>query len=261
MTRYLLGCDLGQMSDYTALAVIEEAPPPDGTAPAAEAARHCRHLERVRGVSYVAIGERVGELVAALRVPPPWPAPTTDEERVNQHHDRLRVADGLAPRFAPKPPTVEVVLDRTGVGAAAHDVMAAAKLDARLVPVVIHGGDKVTVEGGIYRTPKRDLVAAVAVALQGGRFKIAADLALREVLTAELGAFRLKHTALGHDQYEAWREADHDDLVLAVALPLWWAAYRKPPPSAAPVGVAQVSQWTQRGPRAAYDLPFGRRDW
>jgi hypothetical protein len=27
--------------------------------------------------------------------------------------------------------------------------------------------------------------------------------------------------ATGHDSYEAWREGDHDDLVLAVALACW----------------------------------------
>jgi len=27
--------------------------------------------------------------------------------------------------------------------------------------------------------------------------------------------------ATGHDSYEAWREGDHDDLVLAVAMACW----------------------------------------
>ena len=246
MTAYLLGCDLAQSADFTAIGVAQVVPAGRGD----PTTYHVRHLERVRGVSYVAIGERVRGLVAELRRPAPWPEPATDEERLNRHHDRLRIAAGHAPLFAPKPSTVDVVLDRTGVGAAAHDVMAAAKLDATLVPVVIHGGDKVSREGGVWRVPKRDLVAAVAVALQGGRFKIAAGLALREVLTAELGAFRLKHTAAGHDRYEAWREADHDDLVLSIALPLWWAARRRPA-VAAPVGVPQVSPWTTEGRRPA----------
>ena len=25
-----------------------------------------------------------------------------------------------------------------------------------------------------------------------------------------------------HDSYGAWREGDHDDLVLAVSMPVWW---------------------------------------
>jgi hypothetical protein len=30
-----------------------------------------------------------------------------------------------------------------------------------------------------------------------------------------------------HDSYEAWREGDHDDLVLATALACWRAAKRR----------------------------------
>jgi hypothetical protein len=246
VTRYLLGCDLGQMSDFTALAVVEEAPDPDG---GPDPARHCRHLERVRGVSYVAIAERVRDLVAALREP----VVVAERVPVERSSGRYRTVETRVR------PTVEVVLDRTGVGAAAHDVMAAAGIDAKLVPVVIHGGEKVTREGGIWRCPKRDLVAAVAVGLQGGRFKIAEALALREVLTSELGNFRLKHTAAGHDQYEAWREDEHDDLVLAVALPLWWAERGKPRRVPPPTGVGRASAWTGGRERAAYDLPIGRR--
>jgi hypothetical protein len=32
---------------------------------------------------------------------------------------------------------------------------------------------------------------------------------------------RVKMTAAGNEQYEAWRESAHDDLVLAVALACW----------------------------------------
>jgi hypothetical protein len=30
-----------------------------------------------------------------------------------------------------------------------------------------------------------------------------------------------------HNSYEHWREADHDDLVLATALAWWWAQHKK----------------------------------
>ncbi len=29
------------------------------------------------------------------------------------------------------------------------------------------------------------------------------------------------HVATAHDSYEAWREGDHDDLVLSVAMACW----------------------------------------
>jgi hypothetical protein len=33
-----------------------------------------------------------------------------------------------------------------------------------------------------------------------------------------------------HESYSAWREAEHDDLVLAVALATWWAENKPQPP-------------------------------
>jgi len=34
-----------------------------------------------------------------------------------------------------------------------------------------------------------------------------------------------------HDSYSAWREADHDDLVLSVALAAWFAEAHAPKPT------------------------------
>jgi hypothetical protein len=51
--------------------------------------------------------------------------------------------------------------------------------------------------------------------------KVAARLAEAVTLHRELLAFRIKVSLNGHDSYEAWRERDHDDCVLAVALACW----------------------------------------
>ena len=60
--------------------------------------------------------------------------------------------------------------------------------------------------------------------LQSGRLKIARELEHAETLKAELLNFRVKiNIATGHDSYEAWREGDHDDLVLAAAMATWKA--------------------------------------
>jgi hypothetical protein len=76
-------------------------------------------------------------------------------------------------------------------------------------------------DGGL-RVPKRDLISATLVLLQNGQLKIAEGLALRETLVKELLNFRVKiNIATAHDSYEAWREGDHDDLVLSVALACW----------------------------------------
>jgi hypothetical protein len=43
----------------------------------------------------------------------------------------------------------------------------------------------------------------------------------RELLIKEFLAFRVKITAAANETFEAWRERDHDDMVLAVALACW----------------------------------------
>ena len=70
----------------------------------------------------------------------------------------------------------------------------------------------------------------IQVLLQTGRLKIAAGLAEAPALTGELLGFQVKITAAAHDVYGAWREGQHDDLVLALALPLWYAE-RVPTPA------------------------------
>ena len=77
--------------------------------------------------------------------------------------------------------------------------------------------------GANWRVPKRDLAGAVQVLLQHQRLRFAAALPFTPVLTQELLNFRVKiDPATAHDSYSAWREKDHDDLVLALALAAWW---------------------------------------
>jgi hypothetical protein len=90
--------------------------------------------------------------------------------------------------------------------------------------VTITGGDKTTCEGPWeWRVPKRDLISGLVVALQGGRLRWAAGLPAAATLEAELLDVRVKISQDGHDSYGAWREGQHDDLVLAVALAVWAA--------------------------------------
>ena len=71
--------------------------------------------------------------------------------------------------------------------------------------------------------PKRDLVSSVQVALQNKILRIADNLKHADLLIRELLAFRANISETGHDTYSAWREKDHDDLVLACSLAIWFA--------------------------------------
>jgi hypothetical protein len=210
----IVGVDLGQQRDPTAICVVERGYVPAGKLYNASywvkgrelyGARepvkleyHVRHLERpALGTSYVEVVERVVELLKSLG----------DEELV-------------------------LAVDTTGVGRPVADMLKE-RLERWLEEerntclhtawITITGGDSVTkAEGGGIRVPKRDLASAPLVLMQNGQLKIAEALQLAPVLRRELLNFKVKiNIATGHDSYEAWREGDHDDLVLAVALACW----------------------------------------
>jgi len=166
------------------------------TAPILAAPRlHVRHLKRYElGTRYPAIVEDVRSLLsgAAFR------------------HRIERTA---------------LIIDRTGVGRAVMDIFHTAEVYP--IGITIHGGERVIMENSMhYRVPKRDLVAAAIKYLQNGFLKIAATLPHADTLKRELQNFRLKiDPKTAHDSYTHWRDGDHDDLVLAVALACWWRDY------------------------------------
>lgn len=232
MARFTVGLDLGQTADYTALGVLEEK------LEAIEAPRSPR--ERPDLSIPLDCTER--DMIRLAAIERDWRAEVEESEGPQTtfkqmgvfhlgHLERIRnvsypsIVAGVAAMMG-EPPlrgNATLVIDRTGVGRAVFDMF----MDAGLRPVgiSIHGGDTVTEDEGGFRVPKRDLVAAVHRFLSERRFKIAPGLALKEVLEGELGNFRYKlNVATAHDSYSAWREAEHDDLVLACSLALWYAS-------------------------------------
>jgi hypothetical protein len=212
----IVGLDLGQQRDYTAIAVVERGYVNAGALYNAEyyhrgewvhRAREpvrleyrVRHLERPPlETSYVDVVERILELLTSLA--------KLDTELV-------------------------LAVDTTGVGRPVADMLksrlqkwlrAGQKREITTGWITITGGDSVTkAEGGGIRVPKRDLASAPLVLMQNGQLKIAESMALADALRKELLNFKVKiNIATAHDSYEAWREGDHDDLVLAVAMACW----------------------------------------
>ena len=191
---YLLGVDLAQTSDFTALVVLERT---KQTAPPTRAYSYAvRHLER-------------------LPLGTPYPAQAA---RVKELHDRLK-GEGHA---------VKLVVDQTGVGRPVVDMLRAAKLSP--VAVTITGGDSASRDRLGYKVPKRDLVSTVQVLLQSERLKIAKELKEAQTLINELLAFRVTISSGGHDSYgNDWRQNAHDDMVLATALACWYGERHTPP--------------------------------
>jgi hypothetical protein len=117
-----------------------------------------------------------------------------------------------------------LIADATGVGRPVMDMLRGAELGCtRLWPVLITGGDVETYANGHYRVAKRDLIVGLQSPLQRRGLQIAAGMKFGPVLAREMAEMRVKITASGSEQYGAWREGEHDDLVLAVALACWGA--------------------------------------
>lgn len=151
---------------------------------------HVRHLERVRGEPYPSIVNKTIKIMQS---------------------------EGLIG-------DTSLVVDQTGVGAPVVDLFKQASLEP--AGVLIHGGDKVIHEGGSWRVPKRDLIGAMQVLLQTGRLKVSSKLKLGPILLKEMQNFKIEiDPTTAHDSYSAWREADHDDLVLSTALAAWYGEH------------------------------------
>ena len=135
---------------------------------------------------------------------------------------------------------VRLVVDATGVGAAVVDSF----IEAGLKPyaVTFTGGHKVTIgdKPRAFNVPKKDLVASAVVALQNGTLSIAKDLKHAETLRKELLNFKVKISLAGSNTYEAWRENEKDDLVLATCLALWRIGYRDEEPKETQFGYLRV---------------------
>jgi hypothetical protein len=188
---YFIGLDLGQASDYTALAVLERSVVALDQACPPEPAYSLRHLKRFAlGTPYTAIVPSVA---------------------------RLAASPSLEGRCT-------LVVDQTGVGRPVVDMLRDAPVPARIVPVTITGGNAVTVtEDGSHHVPKKELVTRLQLLLQSRRLKVPRTLREVDILVKELKDFQVRITAAAHETFGTWREGQHDDLVLAVALSGWFA--------------------------------------
>jgi hypothetical protein len=178
--RHLVGLDLGQPQDSTALAVLTQQ---GGGSRSHYAVRHLHRWPP--GTPYPHIAENVVKLLQ------------TSELR-----------------------TCRLVVDQTGVGKAVVGLLRPGS-SVSMRRVVLTAGHAVTQdEDGSWRVPKKEVVSVLQVLLQTQRLKVAAGLPLAQTLTLEMASFRAA-VAETNDDSVSWREREHDDLVLAVAIAAW----------------------------------------
>jgi hypothetical protein len=197
--KWILGVDLGQSTDPTALCALNHRIVPvddwtqDDKAQCWRQAKtehfDVRHLQR-------------------LPLGMPYP------EQV-QH-----VANVLS-----RPPLVgaRLVIDETGVGRAVADIFDQAGLKPDRVTIT--AGLEITQHGAhSWHVSKTQLISALDARLHTGELRIAAELNEAGALQEELLDFRRKVSEAGRSTWSA-RVGAHDDLVLSVAIALWRALH------------------------------------
>lgn len=203
----LIGLDLGQAQDFTAVAVVEYTP---------------RWTDEVRKI----VDERAGKSYRrTIRTHLPGSLDVRRLERLDVGTKypaivRSTVGMMLLPAFKDAP----LLVDATGVGRGVFDLFKETPIAKRVVGVTVTAGDHCHFEHPHWRVPKRDLVGSAQIALQDQRLKIAQGIPYADVLIRELLNFKVKITPSANDTYSAWREGEHDDLAFALMLTCWWAA-------------------------------------
>lgn len=202
MISYYVGLDLGQAQDFTALSVVE---------------KKVTKTEHQKG-GYTSEGKLIEER----------DIPLSYEYQV-RHLQRFRLGTSYSAvvsevrKVLSRLSGAVLVVDYTGVGRPVVDLFRDSGLSP--VAVTITSGDKATFEDGGWRVPKRDLVSVLVVAFQNSTLKIAEALPEARTLIEELQHFQVKiDPRTAHDSYGSWREGVHDDLVLSVAMALWYAS-------------------------------------
>lgn len=209
-TNFSIGLDLGQAQDFSALAVVEHVDVlPEGW----PAFRYFGTDDRGMQTPYPRPG--VPPMTRELRVVhlQRWALGTPYHEVVADACTVARSHELNGSRF---------FYDRSGVGRPVGDLMWQAYERGHLGETMpegrtITGGEKSSRAG----TAKKDLIAALEIPIQQGRFKIPAGLPMSDVLERELTSFKLRLAPkTGREKFDIDRRAGegHGDLVIAVAL-------------------------------------------
>ena len=190
MIDYIVSVDLGQSQDYSALAVLRRCWGPA----TGELWRH--------------------EVPTLMRWPllTPYPLIVDDIERV------CRGVDTELSRWGTR-----LVVDHGGPGRPVVDELRARALDP--AGVTITGGGMVNVHAdGSVTVPKAEICQVFAAEAEARALKLPADAELAAEFSEELRAFGYVENPETHRMSYGSRDpAVHDDLVLAVAMGLWYS--------------------------------------
>jgi hypothetical protein len=178
--RWVIGLDLGQKQDPTAVVAMEL-------------------MEKIKGrdpVTWAWISERKWIVRKAERL-----------ELGRRYDDVVGEMRWLANKLAWKGREVTMVVDATGVGAPVVESLERSGIQAAVKPVSITGGARAHAgEGNLWHVPRRDLVDGIRVMLEAGELLLDGEMKGLKELKEELKCV------------EARGGAGADDLAMALGL-------------------------------------------
>jgi hypothetical protein len=232
---YLAGLDVGQLHDPSALAVLER----DVTVVHGKLRSRydARWLERFPlQTSYPVLARLVRERLAKLG------------QRCLLVIDVTGVGRGVVDLFREEWMTVDPLTHERQPRPDKPLIIAVTLLTSAMHQPTAPSWDE-------HHVPKRDVVMALMLTLQQGRFRAARGLKEAAMLFKEGQNFQWKVTAAGNDQYGAWREGQHDDLLLAVAVALWWGESQGPVRATTPGQQYATATGNPLAPRGGRPIP------
>ena len=193
---YYAGLDLGQIGQFTGLALLERhAKVTNHGFSTTDAHYGVRHLQRFPP------GTPYNEVLVSVR--------------------QVFAEPGLK--------NGELIVDQAAVGRAVYELIRNAEVSWGIRSVSITAGHAAVMDDhGGWLVPKKDLVGVLQVLLQNRRIQVAPTLEHATTLVNELSQFQLKTVSIKPDAAIEWRERPHDDLVLAVAISAWHAENDRP---------------------------------
>mgnify|MGYP006348886157 FL=1 len=201
--RWVLGVDLASARDYSAMCLVE----------------------RVQ----IKTGEREYHDGKAIQIEDKYETElhVRNVRRLPRTYSYLDVARHI--RMAVEHPSVagdiKVVVDVNGPGRPVVHLLREEGL--HVLPVCATGGrnealskDQTGIE--TYNVAKKILVFDTVVAFQNARLLVSEELQHKDLLIRELNTYKMKMTGAGNETFSAWHERDHDDLVSALTLCVWF---------------------------------------
>ena len=223
--HYLIGLQIGSGIWPTGLCILQQISAKTGKWAAATTELNVRWLERIpAGETFPNIIKRAQKFLKLL---------TKDKEPRILDRDMISFERGI-PKVIAEPaneydeaggPTL--VCGVTTVGPAAIKLMRDRGLEPVSV-IITNGIGESETDFNNWRCSRASLLGDLKTHLETGRLAVAEGLELREELARELGSVRLKAATFNATDPDSWSQQAGDDLVFAVALPVWWAGKETP---------------------------------